>query len=72
MRTEQLHVRSELAPPLDSRAGRSTYRAAVAEFDRLWESGAARTQPQRMRELLQVIESFEGTRAGRSGVALRQ
>jgi hypothetical protein len=35
------------------------YDEAVAEFDRLWETGASRLQPERMKELLIVIEAFE-------------
>jgi hypothetical protein len=35
------------------------YRAAVTEFDRLWESGAAGRQPERMQQLLQVIDAVE-------------
>jgi hypothetical protein len=35
------------------------YRQATAEFDRLWESGESKRQPQRMRELLSLIEAFE-------------
>jgi hypothetical protein len=38
---------------------RTRYHAAVAEFDRLWETGASRRQPERMKELLLVIEPFE-------------
>lgn len=42
------------------RTGQPEYRAAVTEFDRLWETGAAGRQPERMRQLLQVIDAFEG------------
>jgi len=35
------------------------YRQALAEFDRLWESGESKQQPRRMRELLGLIEAFE-------------
>jgi hypothetical protein len=35
------------------------YQTAVAEFDRLWETGAARREPERMRQLLQVIDAVE-------------
>lgn len=35
------------------------YRAAVSEFDRLWESGAAGRHPERMQQLLQVIDAVE-------------
>jgi hypothetical protein len=41
------------------RTGQPDYRAAVTEFDRLWESGAAGRQPERMRQLLQVIDAVE-------------
>ena len=41
------------------------YQAAVAEFDRLWETGAACRQPERMRRLLQVIDAVEGAPAAR-------
>ena len=37
----------------------ANYRAAVSEFDRLWESGAAGRQPERMQQLLQVIDAVE-------------
>jgi len=39
--------------------GPADYRAAVSEFDRLWESGAACRQPERMQQLLQVIDAVE-------------
>jgi hypothetical protein len=39
--------------------GHAEYRAAVTEFDRLWETGAAGRQPERMRLLLQVIDAVE-------------
>jgi hypothetical protein len=38
---------------------RARYRAALVEFDRLWESGASRQQPERMKQLLGSIEAFE-------------
>ena len=41
------------------RTGQPDYRAAVTEFDLLWESGAAGRQPERMRQLLQVIDAVE-------------
>ena len=41
------------------RTGSPDYRAAVTEFDRLWESGAAGRQPERMQQLLQVIDAVE-------------
>ena len=41
------------------RTGRPDYRAAVTEFDRLWETGAAGRQPERMQQLLQVIDAVE-------------
>lgn len=41
------------------RTGPPDYRAAVMEFDRLWESGAAGHQPERMQQLLQVIDAVE-------------
>ena len=41
------------------RTGQPEYRAAVTEFDRLWETGAAGRQPERMRQLLQVIDAVE-------------
>jgi hypothetical protein len=41
------------------RTGQPEYRAAVTEFDRLWESGAAGRQPERMQQLLQVIDAVE-------------
>lgn len=50
---------------LESSVGRmpaaeaSVYRQAVQEFDRLWETGGSRRQPQRMRALLLFIEEFE-------------
>ena len=43
------------------RTGQHDYHGAVAEFDRLWETGAARSEPERMRQLLQVIDAFEAT-----------
>lgn len=39
--------------------GSAQYHAAVLEFDRLWESGRSRRQPERMKQLLVVIEQFE-------------
>jgi hypothetical protein len=44
------------------------YQAAVAEFDRLWETCAAKQHPERMMELLDVIEDYEQSvaRANRS------
>jgi hypothetical protein len=41
------------------RTGQPEYRAAVTEFDRLWETGAAGRQPERMQQLLQVIDAVE-------------
>jgi hypothetical protein len=41
------------------RTGQHEYHGAVAEFDRLWETGAARREPERMRQLLQVIDAVE-------------
>jgi hypothetical protein len=41
------------------RTGQPEYSAAVTEFDRLWETGAAGRQPERMRQLLQVIDAVE-------------
>jgi hypothetical protein len=41
------------------RTGQPEYRAAVTEFDRLWETGAAGGQPERMRQLLLVIDAVE-------------
>lgn len=38
------------------------YRAAVAEFDHLWETGLSKRQPEKMRQLLRAIESFEEAR----------
>jgi hypothetical protein len=38
---------------------RLRYRRALAEFDRLWETGESKRLPQRMRELLLVIEACE-------------
>jgi len=38
---------------------RPLYNEAVAEFDRLWETGASRLQPEKMKELLLVIDAFE-------------
>jgi hypothetical protein len=35
------------------------YRQALAEFDRLWETGESKRRPQRMRELLFLIEASE-------------
>ena len=35
------------------------YRQAVAEFDCLWESGDSKLRPEKMTELLTVIEAFE-------------
>lgn len=52
---------------LESSVGRmpaaeaSVYRQAVQEFDRLWETGGSRRQPQRMQALLLLIEEFENT-----------
>lgn len=37
----------------------AAHQAAIAEFDRLWETGQSRRSPERMRELLAVIEAFE-------------
>ena len=39
--------------------GPADYRAAVSEFDHLWESGAAGRQRERMQQLLQVIDAVE-------------
>jgi hypothetical protein len=39
--------------------GLAQYRAAVLEFDRLWESGRSRGQPERMKRLLVLIEQSE-------------
>jgi hypothetical protein len=33
----------------------------VLEFDRLWESGGSRQQPERMKRLLALIEQFDET-----------
>jgi len=41
------------------RTGQAEYHAAVTEFDRLWETGAAGRQPERMQQLLQVIDAVE-------------
>lgn len=41
------------------RTGEPEYRAAVTEFDMLWETGAAGRQPERMQQLLQVIDAVE-------------
>ena len=41
------------------RTGQHDYHGAVAEFDRLWETGAARREPERMQQLLQVIDAVE-------------
>lgn len=41
------------------RTGPPEYQAAVTEFDRLWESCAAGRQPQRMQQLLEVIDAVE-------------
>jgi hypothetical protein len=38
---------------------RARYKAAIAEFDLLWETRAATQCPDRMRQLLIVIEAFE-------------
>jgi hypothetical protein len=38
---------------------RAAYHAAVAEFDRLWETGKAKQFAERMRQLLTVIDAFE-------------
>ena len=38
---------------------RPSHRQALAEFDRLWETGESKRRPQRMRELLSLIEAFE-------------
>jgi hypothetical protein len=35
------------------------YRAAIAEFDKLWETGASKRQPERMKRLLDAIEAYE-------------
>jgi hypothetical protein len=35
------------------------YEAAVAEFDRLWETCAAKTSPERMQQLLAIIDAVE-------------
>jgi hypothetical protein len=40
-------------------AHRSKYRQALAEFDRLWETGESKRWPHRMRELLVLIEAAE-------------
>ena len=54
--TEPAHPAAGYPEPLD-------YRAAVAEFDRLWETCAGCRQPERMRQLLQVIDAVEGAPA---------
>jgi hypothetical protein len=36
------------------------YKAATAEFDRLWETGMAKQCTERMDQLLLVIDIFEG------------
>lgn len=54
-----------MAARLDGQVGslpptcRPGYRQALAEFDRLWETGESKRRPQRMRELLCLIEAFE-------------
>ncbi|MFC5458931.1 hypothetical protein [Massilia niabensis] len=58
-RTEPAHPAPHYPEPLD-------YQAAVAEFDRLWETGAACREPERMRQLLQVIDAVEGAPAART------
>lgn len=56
--------------------GPADYRAAVSEFDRLWESGAAGRHPERMQQLLQVIDAVEAAplraclEQGREGLQL--
>lgn len=35
------------------------YQSAIVEFDRLWETGASKEQPERMMQLLEVIEGYE-------------
>lgn len=42
---------------------RAQYKAAVEEFDLLWETCASRAHPRRMRELLATIEAFESRRS---------
>lgn len=58
-RTEPAHPATHCPEPLD-------YRAAVAEFDRLWETCAACRQPERMRQLLDVIDAVESAPAAPS------
>jgi hypothetical protein len=38
---------------------KSRYRQALAEFDRLWQTGESTLRPQRMRALLLLIEACE-------------
>lgn len=35
------------------------YQRAIVEFDRLWETGASKQWPERMMQLLNVIEDYE-------------
>lgn len=59
-RTESVHTKASCPELLD-------YQAAVAEFDRLWQNGSGRCQPERMHRLLLVIEAVEGIPAARMG-----
>jgi hypothetical protein len=57
---ENQRFRAHERGPAAAQAERSAaYHAALAEFDRLWETGQSRGAPERMRELLAVIEAFE-------------
>lgn len=66
MKPGQHEDRSEPAHTEATRRGPLDYQAAVAEFDRLWETRSGCRQPERMRQLLKVIEAVEGMPAARS------
>lgn len=38
---------------------RAKYQMAIVEFDQLWETGASKPRPERMMQLLDVIERYE-------------
>ena len=59
-RTESAHGAALCLEPFD-------YHAAVAEFDLLWETCAGRRQPERMRQLLKIIDAVEGAPGARPG-----
>lgn len=54
-----LHASTTVADHCIHRAPHIDYETAIIEFDRLWETGRSKAQPEIMRRLLEVIEAHE-------------